>query len=81
MTHASSSLIYRQNMAKVLLAMQHIMSLDPCRRFVFGITIDNAEMRLWYCNRSWLAVTEPIDIIKVNKPFRGFFICYSDQLV
>ncbi|KAG1847458.1 hypothetical protein C8R48DRAFT_615430 [Suillus tomentosus] len=37
------------------------MREDPCRRFAFGITIEDTQLRLWLSNRGFLAVTEPIN--------------------
>ncbi|KAG2099620.1 uncharacterized protein F5147DRAFT_814078 [Suillus discolor] len=37
------------------------MREDPCRRFAFGITIEDTQLRLWLGNRGFLAVTEPIN--------------------
>ncbi|KAI5115423.1 hypothetical protein M0805_004010 [Coniferiporia weirii] len=36
--------------------MQHLMSLDPCRRSTFGITIEKFNMRLWSCSRAVVLV-------------------------
>jgi hypothetical protein len=41
------------------------MAVDARRRFIFGITIDNTSLRLWYANRSMLVPSAPLDIIKV----------------
>ena len=45
--------------------MQYIMATDARRRFVFGITLKNASLRLWYANRSVLVCSRPLDILKV----------------
>jgi hypothetical protein len=52
-------------MTKVIYAMQHIMAVDARRRFIFGITIENTSLRLWYANRSMLVSSAPLDIVKV----------------
>ena len=54
-----------QNTSNVVEAMQYIMSIDARRRFVFGITLKNASLRLWYANRSMLVRSKPLDILKV----------------
>ncbi|KAG1829965.1 hypothetical protein EV424DRAFT_1343856 [Suillus variegatus] len=41
--------------------LHNIMREDPCRRFAFGITIEDTQLRLWLGNRGFLAVTEPIN--------------------
>jgi hypothetical protein len=47
--------------------MKHIMAVDACRRFIFGITIENTSLALWYANRSMLVGSKPLNIIKVVK--------------
>ena len=63
-----------QNTSNVVGAMQYIMGIDARRRFVFGITLKNASLRLWYANRSMLVCSKPLDILKVLSisllPFR-----------
>jgi hypothetical protein len=49
----------------MLYAMQHIMAVDARRRFIFGITIENTSLRLWYANRSMLVSSTPLDIAEV----------------
>ena len=36
----STFMITQQDMDKIIWSMHHIVSGDPCRRFVFGITIE-----------------------------------------
>ena len=45
--------------------MKHIMAVDARRRFIFGLTIENTALALWYTNRSMLVGSKPLDIIKV----------------
>ncbi|KIP12353.1 hypothetical protein PHLGIDRAFT_113828 [Phlebiopsis gigantea 11061_1 CR5-6] len=40
------------NRVKILWSMNHMMREDARRRFVIGFTIDNADMRYWFCSRS-----------------------------
>ena len=42
------------------------MSIDTCRRFTLGATIDNTSMRLWTYNRSKFMVSESFDFITVG---------------
>jgi hypothetical protein len=46
--------------------MQHLMGGDARRRFIFGITIENTSLRLWYANRSMLVSSTPLDIVEVE---------------
>jgi hypothetical protein len=55
-----------QDVTKVVYAMQHIMAVDARRRFIFGITIENTSLRLWYANRSMLVSSTPLDIAEVE---------------
>ena len=63
-----------QTMARMIYDMYHIMSVDPCRRFVFGITIEKYEMRLWFCNRAMVVCTEPFDCIEVSRVIEYFYL-------
>ncbi|KAL5520234.1 hypothetical protein ACEPAG_9447 [Sanghuangporus baumii] len=49
------------NIRKLLFHMQQMLTLDPCRRFSFGITIEDKLMRLWFCSRSNPAVSTEFD--------------------
>ncbi|KAG2090491.1 uncharacterized protein F5147DRAFT_658157 [Suillus discolor] len=40
------------------------MCEDPCHQFAYGITIKDTQLRLWLSNRTFLAVTEPINFFK-----------------
>jgi hypothetical protein len=51
----------RDNEHKIIWSLHNIMREDPCRRFAFGITIEDTQLRLWLSNRAFLAVTEPIN--------------------
>ena len=53
------------------------MAVDARRRFVFGITIENTSMGLWFANRSMLVGSERFDIIEVAKP--SLLCSVSDQ--
>ncbi|GJE95048.1 hypothetical protein PsYK624_112270 [Phanerochaete sordida] len=53
----------QDNYEKVLWSMNWIMQEDARRRFVFGFTISNTTMRLWYASRSEILVSEEFDIM------------------
>lgn len=64
-----------KNINKILASMLDCMRRDPSRRFTFGFTVEDASMKLWYCDRSQIVVSEPFDFIEVcfpslNKPLR-----------
>lgn len=46
--------------------MNHVMRSDPRRRFTFGITAENTTMRIWYCSRTAVVVTQPFDYFEVS---------------
>ena len=57
--------IYSQDTPNVLYSMQYTMAVDARRRFIFGITIEDTSLRLWYANRSILLSSAPVDIAQV----------------
>ena len=54
-----------QNSSNIVHGMEHIMAVDPRRRFTFGITIMGTSLGLWYTNRSMLVSSKHLNIIKV----------------
>ncbi|GAW09900.1 hypothetical protein LENED_012113 [Lentinula edodes] len=50
------------NNKKVLSNTTHIMGADPTRRFMFGLTIDKFNVRLWFFSRSHVFVTEAMNL-------------------
>lgn len=42
------------------------MKRDPRRRFVFGCTIENTQMRVWMMNRAEVVVSQPFNFITVK---------------
>ncbi|CCL98316.1 uncharacterized protein FIBRA_00310 [Fibroporia radiculosa] len=55
------------NVSKVLLGMNHCMSNDPRRRFVYGMTIEDVNMRIWYASRANLVVTNSFNFVKDHR--------------
>ncbi|KAK7024392.1 hypothetical protein VNI00_016333 [Paramarasmius palmivorus] len=47
------------NVSKALgnVNLNHITGTDPTRRFVYGMTIEHTNIRLWLCSRSHIFVT------------------------
>ncbi|KAK7027274.1 hypothetical protein VNI00_015363 [Paramarasmius palmivorus] len=54
------------NVSKVLGNINHIMGADPTRRFVYGMTIEHTNVRLWFCSRSHIFVTQILDLQKAT---------------
>ncbi|OSX58035.1 hypothetical protein POSPLADRAFT_1061121 [Postia placenta MAD-698-R-SB12] len=52
------------NVAKIIWSMHQCMREDPRRRFTFGLTIENKEIRLWFCTRAQLLVSEGINFLQ-----------------
>ncbi|KAL1760187.1 hypothetical protein FB107DRAFT_287037 [Schizophyllum commune] len=50
------------NSKKVLWSMHQILRTDHRRRFTFGITFADTEIRLWHLNRAVDVVSEPFDL-------------------
>ena len=55
--------------------MASIMRDDPRRRFVYGFSIDDCKMRLWFASRSDVIVSEPFDFMKVRNLSR--YLCIA----
>ncbi|KAF8576696.1 hypothetical protein K439DRAFT_1397185 [Ramaria rubella] len=53
----------RDNERKVIWSMHHILRNDPCRRFTYGITVENTDLRLWLCHRAFTVVTASFNFI------------------
>ncbi|GJE95867.1 fungal protein kinase domain-containing protein [Phanerochaete sordida] len=53
-----------KNRKQMLWQLAYIMREDPRRRFVHGFTIEDNEMRLWFCSRSNAIVSKPFDFMK-----------------
>ncbi|KAG7089184.1 hypothetical protein E1B28_010886 [Marasmius oreades] len=47
---------------KVVWGMHEVMHNDPRRRFVFGLTIANTTIRLWFQNRTTLVASHPFHL-------------------
>ena len=50
---------------KQVFSMQQVMTYDPSWRFTFGLTIEDADTRLWFCSRSAMIVSEKVDFNEV----------------
>ncbi|KAH7880497.1 uncharacterized protein C8R40DRAFT_1080426 [Lentinula edodes] len=65
------------------------MGADPTRRFMFGLTIDKFNIRLWFFSRSHVFVTEAMNLHTDAKhliyfalsPFERRSFCSGAQLV
>lgn len=58
-----------QNVAKVLWSMHQCMREDARHRFVYGMTIENETMRLWFSSRADTFVSKEINWRTVSGPW------------
>ncbi|KAF9806331.1 hypothetical protein IEO21_08711 [Rhodonia placenta] len=59
---------------KIVWSMHHCMREDARRRFTYGLTIENKTMRMWFCSRTELLVSEPINFILQHHKVVHFFV-------
>ena len=60
------TLLIYQNVLKILWSLHHIMNVDRRRRFAFGATIENTDLRIWFCCRQIVLVTHRFDFMTVK---------------
>ncbi|KAI0085288.1 hypothetical protein BDY19DRAFT_909100 [Irpex rosettiformis] len=65
---------FNDNNAKIIWSLHHAMRETVYRRFIFGYTIEDTDMRLWFCSRSDLVVSEKFDFITDHKTLIHFFL-------
>ena len=46
--------------------MANCMRLDPRRRFIYGFTIEDTTMKLWYVDRVVVHLSDPFNFIEVR---------------
>ncbi|ESK84231.1 hypothetical protein Moror_11083 [Moniliophthora roreri MCA 2997] len=62
------------NILKIVGNANHIMGSDPTRRFMFGMTVEHTNTRIWFFSRSHVFVTEKIDLQEDAKLLVHFII-------
>ncbi|KAL1747729.1 hypothetical protein HDZ31DRAFT_80291 [Schizophyllum fasciatum] len=70
----SATQLHIDNSKKVIWSMHHILRTDPRRRFTFGITFANTDVRLWHHSRAAIVVSASFDF---NKSARTLIDIYS----
>ncbi|KIK65073.1 hypothetical protein GYMLUDRAFT_194872 [Collybiopsis luxurians FD-317 M1] len=73
----ASIMVRNENVAKVVYSLQQIMSLNPCRRFTFGSTIQNRELRVWFACRGAVLTTKACDFFTSPDRLVHFFIAFA----
>ncbi|KAK0440759.1 hypothetical protein EV421DRAFT_2036642 [Armillaria borealis] len=66
-----------QNNKKILGNAAQMMHADPCRRFMFGMTIANTTARLWYFSRARVLVSEPFNFISYYRHLIHYIVSMS----
>ena len=60
--------LFVQNCARVIDGMALTMH-DVQRRFTFGYTVADARMDFWFCDKSQMVVSNPVNWITVSPEF------------
>ncbi|KAF7799154.1 hypothetical protein EIP86_010385 [Pleurotus ostreatoroseus] len=64
----------KNNVSKVTQSMANCIRQDPRRRFVFGFTIENCDMKLWYCDRRNILASQPFNFVTGHLTLVHFFL-------
>ncbi|KAJ3718231.1 hypothetical protein C8R42DRAFT_585714, partial [Lentinula raphanica] len=57
--------------------MAKLLTLDPCRRFTLGFTIENTSLRLWILNRGTLLRTNSFNFIQNQSYLVHVFLSFA----
>ncbi|KAF7776468.1 hypothetical protein Agabi119p4_4861 [Agaricus bisporus var. burnettii] len=68
---------FADNREKLVSAASHIMNDDPCRMWMYGITIENTKMAVWYFSRSHSVKSETFDFTKDLRTFIRVFLSFT----
>ncbi|KAJ3780163.1 hypothetical protein GGU10DRAFT_279798 [Lentinula aff. detonsa] len=66
-----------KNVAQIIYNLQQIMSLDPCRRFTFGTTMQNRQMRVSFACRGVVLTTKACQFLKDHHRLVHLFISFA----
>ncbi|KAI0088534.1 hypothetical protein BDY19DRAFT_906556 [Irpex rosettiformis] len=64
----------QDDVIKICWNMYQVMKEDPRRRFVFGFTIENTQMRVWLMSRAEVIVSQPFNFITDHAKFIHFML-------
>ncbi|KAJ3555180.1 hypothetical protein NM688_g2718 [Phlebia brevispora] len=67
----------QENIKKVSQSMSNCIERDPRRRFVYAFTVEDATMRLWYCDRSQVVVSDPFNFVLDCRVLLHFVLAVS----
>ncbi|KAG8896798.1 hypothetical protein FRB99_008646 [Tulasnella sp. 403] len=65
-----------ENRTQLLTDVVHGLNSDPCRNHMYGITIENQEMSIWYFSRSHCVVSDPFDFTKDHERFVAIVLSF-----
>ncbi|KIM76965.1 hypothetical protein PILCRDRAFT_52102, partial [Piloderma croceum F 1598] len=65
-----------KDVRKVVRSMHHVLRSDPCRRFTFGFTVENVNMRMWFAGRSAVFVTTPFNFMTEHELLISFVLSF-----
>ncbi|KAG8906678.1 hypothetical protein FRB99_006379 [Tulasnella sp. 403] len=66
----------KQNRRHVLHTAGHVMDNDPRRRFMYSVTIEGGDTRLWYWSRSHSVMTGSFDFTKEPRRFIHIMLAF-----
>ncbi|KAI0088535.1 hypothetical protein BDY19DRAFT_906557 [Irpex rosettiformis] len=64
----------QDDIKKICWNMYQVMKEDPRRRFVFGFTVENSQMRVWLMSRAEVIVSQPFNFITDHEKFAHFVL-------
>ncbi|KAF9066788.1 hypothetical protein BDP27DRAFT_1404234 [Rhodocollybia butyracea] len=66
-----------ENVWKVFDNMSTLLRMDPCRRFTFGITVENYDMRVWFLSRANLVKSQPFNFMEQPELLVQLFLSFA----
>ncbi|KAJ3575710.1 hypothetical protein NP233_g915 [Leucocoprinus birnbaumii] len=64
----------RENRLQLVGSASHVINNDPCRMWIYGITIEDEQMSIWYFSRSHSVKSAPFDFTRDFKTFVHVFV-------
>ncbi|KAJ7135383.1 hypothetical protein C8R43DRAFT_615682 [Mycena crocata] len=71
------------NNRELIWSCQDVLRDDPCRRFTFGITLEDGDLRIWFFSRADELVSSPFNLTEVSsliQLFLGLAFATPEQL-
>ncbi|KAK7042903.1 hypothetical protein VNI00_008638 [Paramarasmius palmivorus] len=67
------------NIARLVGNVRGLLGSDPTRRFTYGLTIEDTDLRVWFFSRSHVYVTEALDIHQDAKALVYFVLALGSS--